>query len=386
MELNRIHLDSAFANTVVPSGQRFLFLGYYDGLETEEVVIRYKDSDGNYGNIASGSAGKNEIIEYFYPTANKTVEFENTKFPCGVRTSTGKIFPLLSETLTESEGKFVVDLSTYLTLANEEFNANNQYGIYFSAGGIKGNDGIGLSLRGAYSDTVVYSCEDGISDAVQYEGSLWGYINETPSSGNLPPSLPTVSNEYWTLLVQKGEQGEAPSEQYKEVSALKNGKIVVSTTAVPVFIRTSNNNFYPIEKDTLMQIEDTFYIEVEPYLAYDNVTEFSGTWRIYLAGGIKGEGLRYDEAGVVADRSQYDDRPYKFCFLATDEEKFYVKLSDSSGDWSNGISIKGDRGEQGIQGPQGEQGVKGDQGNVGTLTVVLEEPETPVEGMLWIQE
>ena len=140
MELNKINLDSAYSNTVVPEGQRFLFLGYKDGDESKEVVIRYKDSNGNYGNIASG----------------QNVDDENNS----------------------------------------------------------------------------------------------GYI---------------------------------------EVSSIENGKIVFSTSSFPVFIKTSNGNFYPIEKQTLTQIENNFYVEVEPYLAYDNVTEFNGTWVIYLAGGTKGD-------------------------------------------------------------------------------------------------
>lgn len=346
MELNRIYLDSDFSNTIVPVGQRFLFLGYYDGIEGSEIVIRYKDSDGNFGNIASGSSGKNEIIEYFYPTENKTIEFENTKFPCGIKTATGKIFPILPETLSEVDNKFVIDLTNYLVLADEEFNSNIQYGVYISVGGIKGNDGIGIAFKGAYSNSTTYSCENGISDAVQYEGSLWGYVNSTPTAGNLPPTLPQISNEYWSLLVRKGERGEQNS-QYIEINSLTNGKIEVETNSIPVFIKTSIGNFYPVEKDTLIQFENKFYIEVEPYLAYDNVEAFSGTWRVYLGGGIKGDSLTYDEVGVFADRSKYDDEPYKFSFLATDQGMIYIKLSDNNGDWSEGIEVKGRKGEDG---------------------------------------
>ena len=191
MELNRIYLDSDFKNTVVPVGQRFLFLGYHDGIEGSEIVIRYKDSDGNFGNIASGS------------------------------------------------------------------------------------------------------------------------INEEPK------------------------------EQYIEVNSLSNGFIVVNSGSIPIFIKTSLGNFYPIEKDTLFQNDEEFYIDATPYLAYDNTTEFSGSWRVYLSGGIKGDSLRYDEVGQFSDRSKYDDKPYKFSFLAVDERKIYIKLSNNRGDWSQGISVDG---------------------------------------------
>ena len=43
---------------------------------------------------------------------------------------------------------------------------------------------------------------------MQYNGSLWGYINATAGSGNPPPETSaTASNDYWTLLVAKGEAG-----------------------------------------------------------------------------------------------------------------------------------------------------------------------------------
>lgn len=137
MELNKIHLDSDFSNTIVPSGQRFLFLGYLDGDQsTNEIVIRYKDSNGKYGNISSG-----------------------------------------------------------------------------------------------YSNI----------------------------------------------------------EQQTEINSIENGFIVLKNTAIPVFIKTSIGNIYPIEKDTIKQVGEDFYIEVEPYLAYDNIVEFSGTWTVYYGGGSKGE-------------------------------------------------------------------------------------------------
>lgn len=221
MELNKIYLDSDFSNTVVPVGQRFLFLGYYDGIEGSEIVIRYKDSDGNFGNIASGS----------------------TK--------------------------------------------------------------------------------------------------------------------------------EEPKEQYIEINSLSNGFIVVNSGSIPVFIKTSLGNFYPIEKDTLFQNNESFYIDATPYLAYDNVVNFSGVWRVYLSNGAKGDSLRYDEVGKFSDRSKYDDKPYKFSFLATDQSFIYIKLSNYSGDWSDPISLKGDKGDKGDRGltgatgPTGQIGPQGLQGNTG---------------------
>lgn len=188
MELNIIYADSAFENTIVPSGQRFLFLGYENGTEGGNVVIRYKDSNGLFGNIASGS----------------------------------------------------------------------------------------------------------------------GLVGE---------------------------------EQSVEINTVIGNKLVVSSTSVPVFIKTNLGNFYPIEKDTISQSGGEFQIDVEPYLAYDNVLEFTGPWTVYLSGGTKGESLRYDEVGLLSDRSQYDAEAYKFSFLATDTGELFIKLSDDLGDWSDPILL-----------------------------------------------
>ena len=45
-----------------------------------------------------------------------------------------------------------------------------------------------------------------------------------------------------------------------------------------------------------------------------------------------------------------------------------LKIKDSTGNWHEGLTIKGDRGEQGIQGiqgPQGERGMTGPTGQTG---------------------
>jgi hypothetical protein len=191
MELNKIFKDSDFQKTKVPSGQRFVFLGYENGVEGGEVVIRYKDSDGNFGNIASGgivSCGESEI----------------------------------------------------------------------------------------------------------------------------------------------------------EVNSLQNNKIVISTNSVPVFIKTNLGNFYPIEKNTLSQVGDSFHITVSPYLIYDNAKVFTGTWVVYLSGGANGkdgQSLKYDEVGLKKNLSQYDDKLYKFSYLAYDTGELYIKLSNTLGDWSEPLLL-----------------------------------------------
>lgn len=51
-------------------------------------------------------------------------------------------------------------------------------------------------FRGAYSGATTYSKQD----VAENNGSAWIYINDTPGSGNAPPTLPTTSNTYWRLM------------------------------------------------------------------------------------------------------------------------------------------------------------------------------------------
>ena len=58
MNLDKIYTDAEFANSVIPQGTRLVFLGYKNGV-SGEVTLRYKDADGNFGNVstAGGSGG-----------------------------------------------------------------------------------------------------------------------------------------------------------------------------------------------------------------------------------------------------------------------------------------------------------------------------------------
>ena len=58
MNLDKIYTDAEFANSVIPVGTRLVYLGYADGI-SGEVTLRYKDSDGKFGNVstAGGSGG-----------------------------------------------------------------------------------------------------------------------------------------------------------------------------------------------------------------------------------------------------------------------------------------------------------------------------------------
>ncbi|MEE1407927.1 MAG: hypothetical protein U0K42_11805 [Bacteroidales bacterium] len=51
--------------------------------------------------------------------------------------------------------------------------------------------------------------------------------------------------------------------------------------------------------------------------------------------------------------------------MTTDTLVLYYKLTAALGDWSDGVSLRGEIGMTGPQGPQGPQGEKGEQGEAG---------------------
>jgi lysophospholipase L1-like esterase len=69
--------------------------------------------------------------------------------------------------------------------------------------GEPGDDGPTLTPMGPYSPSDTYT----IGNVVNYEGSSWIYWNPESDLGNEPPSLPTMSNDYWMINASKGDDG-----------------------------------------------------------------------------------------------------------------------------------------------------------------------------------
>lgn len=84
---------------------------------------------------------------------------------------------------------------------------------------------------------------------------------------------------------------------------------------------------------------------------------------------LSGNGFfKYDAAGSLAERDDYDDRPQGFAYLDIDSDpmELYVKASDDSGDWAGPVSYAtGPAGPTGATGPTGPTGPTGEQGPVG---------------------
>lgn len=273
------------------------------------VWVKYIGSDGTSGTSAgfgAPDATAETLAAGSEATAEVTASGENTEkefhfsfgIPKGADGTNGK--------------------SAYQLWLEQEGNEGKSLDDFFNA--YRGSDGTGLTVRGAYDSASTYQKTDTATDAVQYNGSLWGYINATAGSGNAPPeSAATVSNDYWTLLVAKGDPGEngvtptidPVTKNWKignaDTGVCAEGKIEGGTatfsnvseeniatltgTSVPVGIRTNKGNYYPVEKGSVVidVSGGTINLDVSPYLAYDNSASFSGTWTVYFAAGKQGE-------------------------------------------------------------------------------------------------
>ena len=273
------------------------------------VWVKYIGSDGTSGTSA-GFGAPDATAETLAAGSEATAEVTASG------EDTAKVFHFsfgIPKGADGADGK-----SAYQLWLEQEGNEGKSLDDFFNA--YRGADGTGLTVRGAYDPASTYQKTDTAMDAVQYNGSLWGYINATAGSGNAPPeSAATVSNDYWTLLVAKGDPGEngvtptidPVTKNWKignaDTGVCAEGKIEGGTatfsnvseeniatltgTSVPVGIRTNKGNYYPVEKGSVVidVSGGTINLDVSPYLAYDNSASFSGTWTVYFAAGKQGE-------------------------------------------------------------------------------------------------
>ena len=218
-------------------------------------------------------------------------------------------------------------------------------------------------------------------------GAAAGFGSPTVSVTSLPPDAAatvkvTAAGENTAKVfdfqfgIPRGEKGEKGESGYIEnyetaVTELEEGFIKIDVNALPVMVKAPSGNFYPIEKNRLTgSVKEGWRIDPSPFMGYENMASFSGTWYVYCAGAKQGEpgkdGANFspDATGIFAERSQYDAESKGFSFFATDQEgNIYVKNSDVSGDWSGPIPFRG------AEGKPGQKGDKGDQGDMAEVSI-----------------
>lgn len=92
-------------------------------------------------------------------------------------------------------------------------------------------------------------------------------------------------------LIPYGPEGELSGNVLTFDSVTSNQVTFPGSMTLPVGVLTNAGHYYPVEKGSLTvdTVNDTFTFDVTPYLAYDNVASFSGTWTLYMGAGSSEE-------------------------------------------------------------------------------------------------
>lgn len=145
----------------------------------------------------------------------------------------------------------------------------------------------------------------------------------------------------------------------------------------------TDHNAINAELDKVAQAIDALSNKIDLILKDDNTLEagivlpdslsqavlnlMTGTDVLTIQGpkGDIGPSFRADYRGLASDRSTFDASAKGFCFLAMDTGQLSFKLSNTSGDWSQGYTFaKGDKGDPGSPGKDGLPGAPGVSGAV----------------------
>ena len=84
----------------------------------------------------------------------------------------------------------------------------------------------------------------------------------------------------------KGEPGEALEGNYIDVDTVSDGFLVIPDTTIPVAVEIASV-IYPTSR--VVKDNSTFRIPTEPILAMANLESYEGVWRVWCAGGKRGE-------------------------------------------------------------------------------------------------
>lgn len=94
------------------------------------------------------------------------------------------------------------------------------------------------------------------------------------------------------------------------------------------------------------QPEKYAVLVIDAAAIYVKMSNTSGDWSDPVpVGGVGASatsiGVKIDASGTILELSDYDTEDQNFVFFAIDEGKLYIKLSAASGDWSTGVDVRG---------------------------------------------
>ena len=112
----------------------------------------------------------------------------------------------------------------------------------------------------------------------------------TTGEAGTEASVENVGTDITAVLnfnIPKGDPGEPLEANFIDVTEATDGYLVIPDETIPVSVEI-NGIIYAIDDGLVEHAADTFKIPVAPFLAMANLAEFSGTWRVWRAGGKQG--------------------------------------------------------------------------------------------------
>ena len=94
----------------------------------------------------------------------------------------------------------------------------------------------------------------------------------------------TASGPRWATLTPSGQSAIATVANYLEITQadIQYNTYTFSNSKIPISIQSPQGHYYTIEKSSVYVQQQTSTLDLAPYLAYQGVSVFSGTWKLYV--------------------------------------------------------------------------------------------------------
>ena len=132
-------------------------------------------------------------------------------------------------------------------------------------------------------------------------------------------------------LIPYGPEGEVEGTFLTFSSVTNNTVTFAGTETIPVSVLTAAGHLYPVEKGSLTvdTVNNTCTLNVTPYLAYDNVATFSGTWRVYFSAGSSNPG---DDIATLTGTAITPKHSAVYVHELADDDTFTISTTGLSAD------------------------------------------------------
>lgn len=113
-----------------------------------------------------------------------------------------------------------------------------------------------------------------------------------------------------------GSGGESATG-YIDVTSVDAGN-TVTVLEMPVSVLAPSGKVYPIEKTSVTVSGGVITLDFTAFLAYENAASFSGTWRVYFAGGPQGDTAMLITSPASLAIAPEDNHVYRHTLAASD--------------------------------------------------------------------